>query len=183
MKTYTLMISRTFMKSHPRAGQETYFMSKILLNFNQVVVQDVDGKQFPVEPVHSSKMVLDIIKQDFDPKLHTLRPNYDLWAHRAEEINAGRAVLSLRQWTGKPYRSKQNEFIRLEKIGVQRAKVVHAPIAPGFPSSVGVFIDGRIKNIHEVAKNDGLSVDDFCHWFGKPLDDGCVIHFTENFRY
>lgn len=42
-------------------------------------------------------------------KIHTIRANYPLWKQRISEIQAGRAVLSVRQWTGNPYRSKQVE--------------------------------------------------------------------------
>jgi hypothetical protein len=44
-------------------------------------------------------------------------------------------------------------------------------------------IDGKKCNWEDVAKNDGLSFDDFCEWFkvrqNSPM---AVIHFTE-WRY
>jgi hypothetical protein len=44
-------------------------------------------------------------------------------------------------------------------------------------------IDGKSINWDEVAKNDGLSFDDFCEWFkvrqNSPM---AVIHFTQ-YRY
>lgn len=40
-------------------------------------------------------------------KKHTIRGNYALWKKRFDEIAAGRAKLSLREWIGKPYCSKQ----------------------------------------------------------------------------
>ena len=39
-------------------------------------------------------------------KLHTIRANYPLWEKRIKDIQEGHAVLSVRQWSGKPYRSK-----------------------------------------------------------------------------
>ena len=40
-------------------------------------------------------------------KIHTIRQNYELWNKRAEKINKGEAILSIRKWSGKAYRSKQ----------------------------------------------------------------------------
>lgn len=174
-KTYVLMISRVFPKTHPRAGEETFFQQKIYASLHP----NLCAMGTPENPI---KYPIKILLRP-EPKLHTIRTNYALWAKRAEKINRGEAVLSLRQWSGEPYKSKQREFLQLTKIGVQHAKVLSGPLAPGLPKSVATFVDGSIKNIHEVAKNDGLSVDDFCKWF-KFKDDfnGCVIHFTE-FRY
>lgn len=39
-------------------------------------------------------------------KKHTIRGNYLYWAKKAEQINAGKMVLSIRQWTGRPYNSE-----------------------------------------------------------------------------
>lgn len=108
-------------------------------------------------------------------KIHTIRANYDLWNKRAKEINEGNAILSIRYWSGKPYGSKQVEICRLEKIGVEKLEdarnFVFAPI------------EGKEVNWSEVAKNDGLTFEDFCEWFkvrgDKPM---AIIHFT-NFRY
>lgn len=36
-------------------------------------------------------------------KRHTIRANYEFWAKRFEKIAAGEAVLSIREWVGKPY--------------------------------------------------------------------------------
>ena len=88
MKTYILMLSKSFPAQHPRKGEPTGFREA----FRKT-------------------------------KLHTLRANYALWAKRFEEIAAGKACLSVRQWTGAPYRSKQKELARLTRedgIGIQR---------------------------------------------------------------
>lgn len=76
-------------------------------------------------------------------KIHTIRPNYDLWAKRIYEVNMGQAILSIREWIEKPYHSKQT-----------------------------------------IAKNDGLTPDQFNSWFknydlSQPM---AIIHFTP-FRY
>lgn len=50
-------------------------------------------------------------------KIHTIRANFPLWEKRIKEVQEGRAVLSIRQWTGEPYRSKQVEIVRLAAEG------------------------------------------------------------------
>lgn len=108
-------------------------------------------------------------------KIHTIRANYELWSKRAKEINEGNAILSIRYWSDKPYNSKQVEICRLEKIGVEK---LEDPTNFVF-ARIG---DKRI-NWETIAKNDGLSFEDFCEWFKvrtkKPM---AVIHFTD-FRY
>lgn len=152
MKTYVLTVSKTFPKTHKRAGEETGFIDKIKGGV----------------------------------KLHTIRANYELWKKRAEEINSGNAILSLRYWSGNPYRSKQIEFAQLDEIEVQalifpeKTLLSATACGPEYPNPTWYFG----VNIGELAKNDGLSVADFVEWFrkydlSKPM---AIIHFTD-FKY
>ena len=152
VKTYVLTVSRYFPKTHKRAGEPTYFTEKIAC-----------GVFCPGE----------CNKCEFhNPKIHTIRANYDLWENRARQINEGKAILSIRYWSGTPYRSKQVELYKLEEIGLQKLEdptnFVFAPV------------NGKMINWEEIAKNDGLSFDDFCDWFkvrsNKPM---AIIHFTD----
>lgn len=118
-------------------------------------------------------------------KLHTIRANYGFWKKRFEQIAAGKACLSVRQWTGAPYRSKQKELARLTRedgIGIQ--KLSFDKDRDGCISYKFFNIDGRFADIQDVANNDGLSFNDWREWFrdydlSKPL---AIIHFTK-FRY
>lgn len=196
LKTFPLMISKQFMKAHPRAGALTRFMSKILLNFGQVVVEDEGGSQFASRPGYVSEYATKIIMESgIKPKIHTIRDNYEYWARIADEVNAGRGILSLRQWTGSPYNfkcdgSKPKEFLQLPKMGIQKItieKILDAHISEGTPLSIGfdysIFIDGKVsKQVNILPQNDGLSDADFRGWFKKPIIKGAIIHFTD-FRY
>lgn len=128
----------------------------------------------------------------FDAKLrdgskkHTIRGNVELWEYRAKEINAGRAVLSVRQWSGKPYEkdSHQIEIERLSVVNTQRISM-YWPLSPFNLPTVYVQNPGekaKYLNIGTVAANDGLSLADFISWFklqrGQPYH-GVVIHFTD----
>lgn len=159
---YRLSVSRFFPATHPKAGEETKFVEKIRANGISYIV-------------------------DFEPKIHTIRANYELWQKRFEKIEKGEAVLELYYWTGKPYNSKCETFATLTKedgIGVQYLKFdkhdwSYAYVGVGIVDTKAVFTSYIM-----FAKNDGLSVDDFKAWFkGYDLSEPmAIIHFTD-FRY
>lgn len=112
-------------------------------------------------------------------KIHTIRANFPLWEKRIAQIQKGEAVLSVRQWTGKPYQSKQVEIARLtaeDGVGIQELKLTDL--------SKPTTINGQQIELPMLAKNDGLGFNDWFRWFekydlSKPL---AIIHFTK-FRY
>lgn len=155
-KTYVLMLSKVFPATHPRAGEPTGFKERVCRAVTKTYERFLS---------------------DIRPKVHTIRANYDYWSGIFEEIEADRAELSLREWEGKPYRSKQVEFARLTRedgIGLQK-----------FEGVGSVRINGRkIPDVEVIANNDGLSLVDWEDWFAsydlsKPM---AIIQFTE-FRY
>jgi hypothetical protein len=166
MKTFVLTFSRTFPKTHKRSGEETYFHEKILANEDIYFASDAFSE-------------FDIA--GFEPKIHTIRSNYQLWKHRIEHIQKGEAILSLRYWSEKPYRSKQIAFCRLDKdsgIGVQQLDWTIDNSADNRPL---LFDSCKIIDLDELSKNDGLSLNDFKEWF-KNYDlskSMAIIHFTE----
>ena len=120
-------------------------------------------------------------------KIHTIRANYPLWEKRIKEVQDGRAVLSVRQSTGKTYRIKQLEITTLtaeDEIGVQTARIVagiYLKIIFG-ENFEHYFVSEEERTL--LAKNDGLSLEDWKEWFRSyditnPL---AIIHFTK-FRY
>ena len=152
------------------------------------------SKAFPVKHIKAGQPTEFREKILAGEKIHTIRANVKLWEKRAEMINRGEAVLSLRQWEGKPYRSKQVEIMRLERIGVQRTIIVnhgnfiHVRVFSSPSESLHNdcidYPDGGKSDqglLETLRKNDGLSIKDFQSWFPKKID-GCIIHFT-NFRY
>ena len=118
-------------------------------------------------------------------KTHTIRMNYPLWEKRIKEVQKGRAVLSIRQWTGKPYRSKQIEIATLTAkngIGVQKLIFVGNDIM----LPVVEYGDNKFRSMdrYRLASNDGLSFKNWVDWFrGYDLSKTmAIIHFTK-FRY
>ena len=170
MKTHVLLVSRTFPKGHKREGDPTYFVEKILNNGDILPTSDV---------------LIEWEIVGFDPKIHTCRKNYELWAKRIKEVQEGKAILSLRYWSDKPYRSKQVEFAVLDKdsgVGVQKLDF----FANSFimPRIDGSNFQYEFFHSNILCKNDGLEWEDFKDWFknydlSKPM---AIIHFT-SFRY
>ena len=116
-------------------------------------------------------------------KIHTVRGNDgDRWARRCQDVIGGRKYLSVRQWTGRPYNSEQEEMARFDKIGLQRITMTYS-CEDAVPQC---WVDGRKVPVETVAANDGLSAVDFVNWFfGRNPEnffEGVVIHFTD-FRY
>lgn len=114
-------------------------------------------------------------------KIHTIRNNFYLWERRVNEVQSGRAIISLRKWKGKPYRSKQFEIMQLtqdDKIGVE-SLVLSKDIICG---KVGELEDLVPTSL--IAHNDGLLRVDFEEWFKHYTGDHllAIIHFT-SFRY
>ena len=156
MKTYVMVLSKHFPITHCRAGEETCFKEKFTLGQGLV---DYDIPSLA--------------------KIHTIRANYPLWEKRIKEVQEGRAVLSIRQWTGKPYRSKQVEIATLTTengVGVQLMELTN--------DLAECIIGDHHHSYVSVATNDGLQPADWLDWFSvydlsKPM---AIIHFTK-FRY
>lgn len=153
MKTYVITLAKVFPAGHPRAGEPTHFRHKVEAAINGW--------------------------SDHWLKLHTIRGNYSLWKKRFEQIDAGKACLSIREWSGKPYHSKQVEIARLTKedgIGIQKLEY-------NFKECI-LQIGNLLLDPERLALNDGLTRKEWENWFNgsdfsKPL---AIIHFTK-FRY
>ena len=97
-----------------------------------------------------------------------------------------RSVLSVRYWSGKPYRSQQIEsfvFDKTDNIGLE--KIEFDTDKDDVPCLKYPLINNNFQpSIYSVSENDGLSLQDFKEWFknydlNEPM---AIIHFT-SFRY
>lgn len=160
MKTYVITLSKVFPATHPRKGEPTGFRDKFL-----AAIKQLEGEWW---------------------KLHTIRANYTLWAKRIAEVQRGEAVLSVRQWSGVPYCSKQIEIARLTKddgVGIQKLELELADKM--FRAYHPRIDEGKsYTSLAQLANNDGLSLGDWAWWF-RNYDHSkylAIIHFT-SFRY
>lgn len=137
------------------------------------------SQKFPKTHKRAGEVTYFVNKIFDGSKIHTIRSNYELWEKRINEVKEGKAILSLRFWSGKPYNSKQVEFSKItseNNIDVQKIQ---------FDGVWQYKInDGLTRfGIEEIANNDGLSVKDFKEWFKKyDFEPMAIIHFTSK-RY
>lgn len=187
IKRYRLGVSRTFPKGHARAGQPTEFVEKIIA----ALIDYSTGAEINELADFDGSTILTA-----DPKLHTCRKNYELWAMRMNEVQEGQAVIELFYWSASPYNykrdgSKQVVFATLDKntgCGVQElvfyGNSIQIPCIDTKRTDYAIKSEGNLFGIQVLAKNDGLSFEDFKSWFNgsdlsKPM---AIIHFTK-FRY
>lgn len=185
MKTYVLTVSRYFPTTHKRKGERTNFVCKILhtINFDEA------GNR--LYNICSNECETSCFRRMIDPKIHTIRSNYELWAKRIKEVQEGKAILSIRYWSGKPYNSKQVEVCQLDKdsgIGIQSVyfgfNSIQFPFIDNFNHDKSLTEKQGLELSNTIAKNDGLSLEDFKQWFRKYdiSKTMAIIHFT-SFRY
>lgn len=168
-----LTFSRHFPKGHPKAGQPTYFVEKILRGIHEL--------RDEIKPLMDFGVWSNCI-----PKHHTIRSG--------SRFNPG-DMASLRVWSGKPYRSKQIEFAQVEV-----KKVWEFSLYPGereYMFSINDYhapIDYRPGLHHhhligQLALNDGLTVNDFMYWFNihpkkkEQVFTGQVISWSPDINY
>lgn len=141
-----LTFSRFFPKSHPRAGDDTFFVEQILNSiFPRPLSVGLDEFPPAARDYINDFMVIDGSRV----KHHTIRAG--------ARFSPGETI-SLRVWSDKPYRSKQIEFAQVEVKKVWKFEIIED----------GYFLDGKVLSydqLKEVAKNDGLEADDFECWF------------------
>ena len=135
---------------------------------------------FPATHPDAGKPTYFMDKIKSGTKIHTIRPNYELWAKRVENVNAGSHYLSVRQWLGRAYNSKQKEHLHFEKLGIQKLSFREGNYFHRFID--GQRCDSTTRKL--LALNDGLDLLQLFHWFA-PMDlnqDFAIIHFSD-FRY
>lgn len=110
-----------------------------------------------------------------DAKIHTIRANVKNYYRDGD-------ALSIREWSFKPYNSKQCEFGQVQECGVEPVRLYRGHHL----ADVGAGDAPVVVPIDLLARNDGLSVEDFYNWFftpkGKNVFIGDIIYFTD-FRY
>lgn len=171
-----ISVARQFMQGHPRAGEPTYFVEKILNSLGIKFWHDKyfdllnelnPGKEKLVMQFYYS---LDAIKVEKKP--HTIR-NGHRW-------KAG-DMASVRVWSNKPYNSPQiiiSPDIEIKRVFDFEVCEDYYFYVNGLPFSLPP------STVREIAENDGLSEQDFLDWFQKyPLLDGQIITWDEKIEY
>lgn len=168
-----ITVSRKFPSHHPRKGEPTYFVEKIL--HDRPCIQMVNLKEL----VKEYDVVLEKYEEDFAPKGHTIRKVNPL-SKRGKRWKTG-DLASLRFWSAKPYYSPQVTFTTDIPIKVFDLYMCL--------SERYIEIDGKIHfadfdaTIEKLATNDGLTVEDFKAWFGDDYIECQIIIWNEDITY
>lgn len=149
-----ITFSRYFPKGHPRAGEPTYFVEKMIrayyLRSNAMTISTDLIDDFYLNQVKGIEPVA-----NFEPKWHTIRAG-NRW--KVGDLYAPRV------WSGKPYASKQISF--LPPIKIEKIWDISIKIANG--EDVTVKLNNRsilLQDLMLIALNDGLELNDFAAWF------------------
>lgn len=157
-----IMFSKEFPKYHPRAGQPTEFLQKLLTGFLLIKKRNIEVFQEFGLADHEGNIL-------YKPKFHTIRAG-----HRWKKGDA----FYPRQWSTKPYRSSQIEIwpdMIIENV------FDFSIVGKGY-----FFLNGINFEIEDslIPMNDGLSTEDFLNWFPQINDfDGQLICWNPKLTY
>lgn len=160
-----ITFSRYFPKGHPKAGEPTFFVEKIWTGLADqwYVMDDIDfsGIDFDFHLYYNGQ-----------PKWHTIRSG-NRWKVGDK--------FSPRVWSGKPYASKQ--IVIAPDIEIKKIWQVHINFKQTSPV---LILDGTptfFDRGKEIAKNDGLSLEDFIGWFSKGEFHGQILSWSNDLKY
>ena len=175
-----MTFSRYFPAYHPRKGEPTYFVEGIWESIRNN--QNIDSPQY-----HYMKFESDIMRwKQYQPKHHTIRAG-NRWKVGDK--------FSPRVWSGKPYNSKQ--IIIAPDIEIKKVWDFEIQIDPFLLLVESAYVlrindnyiseENTFSTIKKIAKNDGLSTEDFITWFIKrpkvEVFSGQIICWNETITY
>jgi hypothetical protein len=168
-----ITFSRNFPATHPKKGEPTYFVEKIVSDIHSQGVRPYD---IP-EEIFCTEMYLLC-----EPKHHTIRAG-NRWKVRDK--------FSPRVWSGKPYRSPQITIapdititgILDFKIEVDKDYICVLINNYPFYEENSEMVT-QVEALETLARNDGLSIEDFKSWFnwGQPFT-GQIICWNKEIGY
>lgn len=175
MSNRVTTFSTVFPKMHSRAGEPTYFEEKIwsgLLRMDSFFYAQFLPWHDDEDPTKFNALYMKL--KTFEPKYHTIRQG-NRWKVGDD--------MDMRVWTGKPYRSKQRMIVPDCVVPIVKVWNI-AKVGEMF------IFDHHIINtsiLPTIAQNDGLSVQNFYHWFercGKYKRwEGQIISWCKDIAY
>ena len=153
-----ITFSRFFPATHKEKGKPTYFVEKFWKG-----LQTIGYSEPPYFFSELTGLSTVISGEDYNhatPKLHTIRSG--------NRFKVG-DYFSPRVWSGMPYKSKQ--IIIAEDIKVQQIYDITFCQKDEFlqVGEYNFYPNGYEEMILKLAKNDGLTVEQFKNWFDKPF--------------
>ncbi len=175
-----ITFSRAFPKGHARAGQPTFFVEKFWKSiWDQNKAHDIHLFQEPYDDFFHPMGKDSLNVHQFEGKHHTLRAG--------NRFKSGE-FFSPRVWSGKPYNSKQIIIGPDTKIENAWDVVIFAePNQTVICMPTEIHSQYQMLSLGEVAKNDGLTIDDFESWFNpkrKSIEfQGQIICWNQDIEY
>lgn len=158
-----ITFSRVFPSYHPRKGEPTYFVEKVLKGLPHTGMREPYGLE-----VDLGMMI------EADIKHHTI-----IAGHRFKVGDWFSPLV----WSGKPYNSKQIVIAP----DIQVKKTWDFKIIVG-KKQMHILVNGEqvpADTLGIISMNDGLSFVDFMHWFkypGTPFD-GQITSWSDSIEY
>lgn len=169
-------LSRYFLKGHPRAGEQTHFVEKFLWSLNvdfstkEYLHKLIELNADKLASVTLTEEVITNFWLSLSPtpfqKFHTIRKGIHF---------AAGDYISLRCWSGNPYKSAQ---IRIWDDVLVKKVWIFNKYAAGFDMPDA----NATTTISQIAKNDGLETQDFKDWFDENFN-GQIICWNSNINY
>lgn len=178
-----ITISRNFLKGHPREGQQTFFVEKMIQwywdtqapKYHNVLemLLELNGDKF--HEYYLSRFIDSLDSSVNEWKGHTIRNGF-----RYKEGDK----FSPRVWSGDPYKTPQIQI--LPDLTVKKAWFF------GFQGGAfnlgGRVFDGEVEShwelLEQIAHNDGLETQEFLAWFKYPKSfDGQIICWNDRINY
>lgn len=160
-----ITFSRVYPAHHPRKGEPTFFVEKLIEGFKQL------GLTIPKNELVTKPFIRSLNFEKFDPKWHTIR--------EGQRFKAG-DWFSPRCWEGKPYNSKQ--IILCEDVQVKKTWDFNLT-KDTFYINGNALHENSWEYINQFIKNDGfINIGDFTHWFKEGFE-GQIICWNEKIQY
>lgn len=183
-----ITFSSTYPKGHIREGQPTFFVEKIWRAYTDSIgsVFHLGDYQLEYDSVFDNEP---ISIMDFDPKLHTIRSGNRykagdiirpcVWLLPGERFTKGNRLV---QFAPDIEIKKVWDFeITKNSFGVETQWLIHVGDRSYFQ---GLQDSCWSTELEILAKNDGLSVEDFKSWFKWPSNfSGQIICFSDTIEY
>lgn len=163
--------SRNFPTYHPKAGQSTYFVERVWMSLIDCGLISLSRCcELSRETGIGDFTMYNVRQCPLGSKHHTIRSG-----HRWKAGDK----FSPRVWSGRPYNSTQIIIAPdIEIVKVWDIEVVWR----GDHQEFVVPSANYTTTIEELAKNDGLELNDLLSWFNKPMK-GQIICWNENINY
>ena len=104
---------------------------------------------------------------------HVVESNFDRWKIKIEKVKTGNAVLNIEFWNGAPYASKKTLVKSIKDADIQKLELKNGKY----------LIDGKEVSFEALAKNSGMTPEDFSDCFKVMSSTPMAVIQINNFKY